>query len=650
MTFLNNLGLRTKLLAVMAITISVALVLFAMTYATLNRISGATQEMAESAERLQHLGRGSANLLSWVRNVEFLPLELKDSERKVFEDQAVDEMKRLLVRLDKFKPFAEEGRLIVVQMRSEIARYEREVHQVVLKEARAKDLDAATRTAFTGAQQVVTIRNSLRTLEDRNLAHYNKLMNGILKDEAALIERSLIVTVVGCAFGLTMAMFVITFGITRPFSQLHTSMAALASGNLRVDIHGAGRKDEIGPMARAVEIFRENAAERARLEEQARNERSREIQRQKRIEDLIQHFRGAIGGIRASLETELTSMQGSSTTLNEIAERALNGANAAKEASLDSSSNVGIVASAAGELTSASREISEQVHKAGACVTQAMEMARNTDHDVSGLAELANRIGDIVGIISNIAEQTNLLALNATIEAARAGEAGKGFAVVASEVKTLAGQTAKATEEISAQITSIQSATQQAVLAIQAITGTVSEIEGRTMAIAAAVEQQEASTHEISKSIALASSGSERAAGNVAEVTTAIDRTSIESQRLRMTAAELSNVAGQLSQSVETFLTNVTDDVAERRKVTRHASRQAVVMRANGHRSHTHLVDVSETGVRIDAVDGMRVGEAIQIEWSNGATTKGAIVWMKDQQAGIALDAKLNQELLDLAA
>lgn len=469
----------------------------------------------------------------------------------------------------------------------------------------------------------------------------------VIGQQAILLQLSVagvlvLLTVVGFYFVASM--------VTMPLLRLRDAMLALAAGDMQVDLGEAKLDTEIGEMARAVLVFRENAAERARLEEQTRTERQREIQRQKRIEALIQHFREAIGGIRTSLETELVSMQGSSTTLNEIAAQASSGANAAKDASLESSSNVGVVAAAAGELTATSREISEQVHKAGDCVNQAMEMARNTDRDVSSLASLANRIGDIVGIISNIAEQTNLLALNATIEAARAGDAGKGFAVVAAEVKTLAGQTAKATDEISAQIGSIQSATRQAVQAIQAITGTVSEIEGRTMAIAAAVEQQEGSTHEISKSIALASSGSNRAASNVAEVSLAIDRTSVESLSLRDTASRLSHVAGELSRSVEIFLTNVTDDVTERRAATRQASREAVIILSNGRRGQTRLVDISETGVRFKTLPDLRKDEAVQLEWASGALTRGRIVWVSGEEAGLSFDAAIGKELLELAA
>ena len=170
------------------------------------------------------------------------------------------------------------------------------------------------------------------------------------------------------------------------------------------------------------------------------------------------------------------------------------------------------------------------------------------------------------------------------------------------------------------------------------------------MAIAAAVEEQEASTHEISKSIALASNGSDRAAHNVAGVTSAIERTSTESQRLREASNELSNVAGELSRTVETFLTNVTDDVTERRAAIRKATRETAIITANGRRQQTHMVDISEGGVRIEATPDLRVGERVEVAWSSGASSKGTVVWMQGGHAGIAFAAKIGQEILDLAA
>src|SRR5207237_10444148 len=148
----------------------------------------------------------------------------------------------------------------------------------------------------------------------------------------------------------------------------------------------------------------------------------------------------------------------------------------------------GTEAAAAGHPPAAIGQIAQQVTRPAHSAEKAGEEARRTNAVVEGLASGTQKIGEVVTLIQSIASQTNLLALNATIEAARAGEHGRGFAVVASEVKALANQTAKATEEISAQIQDIQDATGEAVNAIQAIGGTIAEIDEISNEIAAAVD------------------------------------------------------------------------------------------------------------------------------------------------------------------
>lgn len=438
--------------------------------------------------------------------------------------------------------------------------------------------------------------------------------------------------------------------VIKPINQIGGAMVSLAEGDTDIQLPAAEQKTEIGEMARAVAVFLENAIERQRLERQARSERQRESARQAHVEKLIRTFRGAMGTIGGTLDGQLHAMQTSSASLNRIAEQASNDAASAEEASSESTGNIAAVAGAAGELTAASREISTQVHKASESVTQTMNVARHANEDILALASLADRIGAIVDMISSIAEQTNMLALNATIEAARAGDAGRSFAVVASEVKTLAGQTAKATQEISAQVLAIQTGTQQAVQLIQTITGSVAEIEGRTTAIAAAVEQQEASTHEISRSITLASNGSNRVAENVAGMSQSVMETSEEARLLRQTSEHLSAVAGDLSQSVESFLNSVTEDVHNRRQATRKQIHEAAVVTNKGKRHITEILDASETGIRMVAVEGMLIGEQITIEASNGDRMKGRPVWITNGQAGIAMDTPVPHSLFEVEA
>jgi methyl-accepting chemotaxis protein len=177
---------------------------------------------------------------------------------------------------------------------------------------------------------------------------------------------------------------------------------------------------------------------------------------------------------------------------------------------------------------------------------------------VQQLDHAATKIGEIVTLIQSIAEQTNLLALNATIEAARAGEAGRGFAVVASEVKNLAVQTARATDDISTQIGGIQSTTRETVEAIRAISATMTEVEHYTSAIAAAIEEQNAATMEISRSVQNAADGTVVLANNINGVSNAISETSHAAEMVMGVVGELNRNADEIRGTIDGFLQDVS--------------------------------------------------------------------------------------------
>jgi methyl-accepting chemotaxis protein len=265
-------------------------------------------------------------------------------------------------------------------------------------------------------------------------------------------------------------------------------------------------------------------------------------------------FDAVVGKVVAAVASAAAELQSSADTLGEIAGRTGARASAVAAASTQASANVQTVAAAAEELSASVGEITRQVNEGARIAGEAMSRARETDATVQGLAESAKRIGDVVRLINDIAGQTNLLALNATIEAARAGEAGKGFAVVASEVKNLANQTAKATEEIGAQIAAIQGDTQRAVAAIQGIAGVIESIARITTAIAAAVEEQGAATAEIARNVQLAAAGTNEVNAAIADVNAAATETHGAVTDLRGSAAELARNAETLRHELAQFL------------------------------------------------------------------------------------------------
>ncbi|WP_170122169.1 methyl-accepting chemotaxis protein [Breoghania corrubedonensis] len=345
--------------------------------------------------------------------------------------------------------------------------------------------------------------------------------------------------------------------VLRPLKCVAGEIVALAGGARDIAVTGTERADEIGDMARAVDIFRVDAIERERLEdEHRRNQRARET-RQQRVEQLIETFRATTQGLLSSVEETNADLQSTARGLEQVAAASAEQARGAAAASSEAAGNVQTVASAAEELSSSISEISHQVVRTTDIVGQANGAAQSTNEKVAGLARSAQRIGDVVSLIRDIAEQTNLLALNATIEAARAGEAGRGFAVVAAEVKELATQTSKATEEIASQISSIQIATEEAVGAIGGITGTMDEVNGYTAAIAAAVEQQGAATVEISRNIQNAAAQTQTVVKSIGSLDEAVGQTNQSAASMLAASTDATSKGRSFQEEIARFLKDV---------------------------------------------------------------------------------------------
>jgi len=360
--------------------------------------------------------------------------------------------------------------------------------------------------------------------------------------------------------GLALFVFAVVGGyglaltITRPLGQLIRNIRELIDGHLDMEIDGTDRADEIGDMKRAIAVFRDNALEVRQNNETAAARRAMEDRRRHEMDRTVEVFQARISDVQDQLANLSSVMNSTAQTLVDAAGSASSEADGALSASRQSDESVQASAVAAEQLRISIEEINQHTDKALLTTREAAEAAQATDRDVTALAGAAEKIGAVISMIRDIAEQTNLLALNATIEAARAGEAGKGFAVVAAEVKELSTQTAKATDEISAQVAAVQNSTMKAVEAIRAIGTRMDSVQEMTTAIASAVEEQGAATGEISKAMSMAADGSTRAAGNVAGLQGSIDATRNSSGEIDQLSGTLSAVSTTLSSAVDEFL------------------------------------------------------------------------------------------------
>jgi methyl-accepting chemotaxis protein len=345
--------------------------------------------------------------------------------------------------------------------------------------------------------------------------------------------------------------------VARRLSVLEHSMLAIAGGELDAAIPQGG-SDEISKMASALAVFRDNGLAARAAEQQAVEERARTAEARRRdLHALAEGFESSVLHVVETVSGAATEMRTTAETMVGVAGTTSQQADAVAGASAHASANVKTVAAAAEELTVVTTEIGRQVAQSAEIARNAVREAETTNSSVNGLLNAAQKIGDVVQLINAIASQTNLLALNATIEAARAGEAGRGFAVVASEVKNLAVQTAKATEEIAAQIDGMQGATRDAVTAIQSIGRTIGRIDEIAATIAAAVEEQDATTRDIANSVQQAAAGTDQVSQNISGVSQAAGDAGEAARQVLGGAAELAAQSETLRAEVDRFLERV---------------------------------------------------------------------------------------------
>jgi methyl-accepting chemotaxis protein len=395
--------------------------------------------------------------------------------------------------------------------------------------------------------ELTEVSNEVRDLE---IARANSRLD---KQALTLAAVMLAAIVIGCLIS-----FLVSGSIAGPVVRIAEAIKRIARHDFAVEIPANDRRDEIGTIAGAVRQFKDNLQETERLRgEQAEAAKRADLEKTTAMQKLAQEFETAVGCIVETVSSSATELEAAASTLTKTADGTRELSSIVAAASEQASANVQSVASATEEMSSTAHDVARQIHESSKIASQAVQQAKSTDLRISELSTAADRIGAVVKLITDIAEQTNLLALNATIEAARAGEAGRGFAVVAQEVKALASQTAKATEEIGTQISSMQSVTQDSVAAIKEIGLTIGRISDISATIAASVEEQGATTEAISRNVHQAAQGTAEVAVKISEVDRGAGETGAASAQVLSSARSLATESSRLKLEVEKFLTTV---------------------------------------------------------------------------------------------
>jgi len=434
--------------------------------------------------------------------------------------------------------------------------------------------------------------------------------------KAAAFAAITITVLVALALGVAVA-FALTRSVVAPVRALTGSMTRLAEGDLTITVPGAQRGDELGDMARALAVLKANSEERVRLEEERVKRAQTQRHHQDAVDQQVAMFGKSIDGVMARFNTSSTDMGALSGEMERAADDTYAKATSVSEAMARAEAAIHTIASAAQEMTGSVAEIGEQAGRTAGMSRAVRESAEGARGDVERLTEAVSGISRVVDLINEIAEQTNLLALNATIEAARAGEAGKGFAVVASEVKSLAEQTGKATEEIAQSISGAGALSQTAREAMEKIQGAIADLDEVAETVASAAEEQRAATEEIARSAASLSDEASAITKDVDSVNQAGRTARDASGKVNAVAVSLSTEAEVLSEEVRSFLDGIGDSAVREAIVPQNVSLNARLRTASGQERPVTVVRMSPAFLEINQSLDVQAGERVEIALPN---------------------------------